>query len=194
MSAGPSPAVISQFDYTYGQDRAIETWKADQGSGATTWTFGYDGARQLTSATRRDVTQTIVESLTYGYDKAGNRTQAGTGTTAPRNFAVNNLNQLLSERDYGRTTFTGLLNEPATVTVSGKPAKVTSTAGGPPFKFDAAVDLGVGANTVVIEARDGNDNVATKTYSVTTTGASKIGQLAWASRGTEAMKPASGGG
>jgi len=173
MSAGPSPTVISQFDYTYRQDRAIDTWKVDQGSGATTLTLGYDGARQLTSATRRDATQTVLESLFYSYDKAGNRTQVGTGTTAPRNFEVNNLNQLLSERDHGRTTFAGLLNESATVTVNGKPATVTSTGGGAPFKFEALVDLAVGENSVVVEARDGNANVATKTYSVTTTGTSK---------------------
>src|SRR5262249_35088947 len=42
LSAGPSPSVISQFDYTYGADRSIATWKVDQGSGAKTWTFGYD--------------------------------------------------------------------------------------------------------------------------------------------------------
>ena len=65
------------------------------------------------------------------------------------------------------------MDEPATVTVNGQPAKVTSTGGGAPFKFEAPVDLAVGANTVVVEARDGNDNVGTETYSVTTTGASK---------------------
>jgi YD repeat-containing protein len=173
MSAGPSPTVISQFDYTYRQDRALDTWKSDQGGGATTWTFGYDGARQLTSATQRDATQNVLESLDYHYDKAANRIQVGTGTTAPRNFEVNNLNQLLSERDHGRTTFRGVVDEPATVTVNGKPAKVTSTGGGAPFQFEAPVDLAVGANTVVVEARDGNNNVATKTYSVTTTGTSK---------------------
>ncbi len=50
MSAGTTPAVISQFDYTYRQDRSIDTWTVDQGSGASTWTFGYDDARQLASA------------------------------------------------------------------------------------------------------------------------------------------------
>jgi RHS repeat-associated protein len=173
LSAGPSPTVISQFDYTYRQDRAIDTWKVDQGSGATTWTFGYDGARQLASAIRRDATPTVLESLSYSYDKAGNRIQVGAGTAAPRNFEVNNLNQLLSERDHGRTTFAGFLDELGTVKVNGKPAKVTSTGGAAPFKFEALVDLAVGANTVVVEARDGNNNVATKTYSVPTTGASK---------------------
>jgi RHS repeat-associated protein len=173
LSAGPSPTVISQFDYTQRQNRAIDTWKVDQGSGAATWSFGYDGARQLTSAIRRDATQTVLESLSYSYDRAGNRIQVRSGTTAPRNFAANNLNQLLSERDHGGTTFAGFVDEPATVTVNGKPAKVMSTGGGAPFKFEALVELALGANTVVIEARDRNSNVATKTYSVTTTGASK---------------------
>jgi RHS repeat-associated protein len=173
MSSGPSPTVISQFDYTYREDRAIDTWKVDQGTGATTWTLGYDGTRQLTSATRRDGAQTVLESLSYAYDAAGNRIQVGTGTTAPRNFEVNNQNQLLSEQDNGWTTFGGFLNEAATVKVNGKPAKVASTGGGAPFKFEALVDLGLGANAVVIEARDGNGNVTTKTYSVTTTGLSK---------------------
>ena len=65
------------------------------------------------------------------------------------------------------------MDEAATVTVNGKPARVTSTGGGAPFRFEAPVDLAVGANTVVVEALDGNNNGATKTYSVTTTGTSK---------------------
>lgn len=173
MSGGPSSTIISQFDYAYRPDRAIDTWAIDQGSGATTWTFGYDGARQLTSAALRDATQAIVDSQFYAYDKAGNRIQVGAGTGAPRNYQVNNLNQLIAERDHGQTTFSGFVDEPATITVNGKAAKVTSTGGGAPYRFDALVDLDVGANTVVVEARDGNNNVATKTYSVTTTGAAK---------------------
>ena len=50
---------------------------------------------------------------------------------------------------------------------------MTSTDGGAPFRFEALVDLDAGANTVVVEAKDGNNNVSTKTYAVTTTGASK---------------------
>ena len=89
--------MISQFDYTYRPDGAVDAWKIDQGSGATAWTFGRDGARQLTSATRRDPAQNVLESLDYRYDRADNRIQVGTGTAAPRNFEVNNLNQLLSK-------------------------------------------------------------------------------------------------
>ncbi|MBX3210759.1 MAG: hypothetical protein KF850_01865 [Labilithrix sp.] len=173
LSAGPSPSVISQFDYTYRPDRSVETWTVEQGSGATTWSFGYDASRQLTAATLRDGSQNVLESHSYGYDKAGNRIQVGTGTASPRNYATNNLNQLVSERDHGRTTFGGFVDEPAKVKVNGRPAKVLSTDGGAPYRFEALVDLDAGANTVVVEARDGNDNVATKNYTVTTTGTSK---------------------
>src|SRR5262249_31685836 len=103
-----------------------------------------------------------------------NRIQVGTGTTAPTNYSVNNLNQLLSERDFGRTTFAGFTDEAATGTVNGKPAKGMSTDGGGPFKFEARVDLDAGANTVVVQAKDGRNNRATKKYSVTTTGTSQI--------------------
>ena len=133
----------------------------------------YDAARKLTTVTLRDASQTLLESHTYGYDNAGNRIQVGNGTTAPRNYEVNNLNQLVSERDHGRTTFAGYVDEAATVKVNGKPAKMMSTDGGAPFRFEGLVDLDAGSNTVVVEARDGNNNVATKTYSVTTAGTSK---------------------
>jgi RHS repeat-associated protein len=172
LSAPPTPTVISQFDYTYAQDRSIDTWTVDQGSGASTWTFGYDGARELTSAKRQNGS-TVLESLYYGYDKAGNRIQVGTGTTAPKNYDVNNLNQLLSERDHGKTTFAGFVDEPATVKVNGQPAKVMSTDGGAPYRFEALVNLDAGANTVVVEAKDGQNNTATQSYSVTTSGTAK---------------------
>ncbi len=176
MTAGPSPTVISQFDYTYRQDRSIQTWTVNQGGATTTWSFGYDDARELTSANLADgglPDGGAIESRYYAYDKAGNRIQAGTGTAAPKNYDVNNLNQLLTERDHGKTTFAGYVDEPATVTVNGQSAKVMSTDGGAPFKFEAVVNLDAGANTVVVEAKDGEDNTATKTYSVTTAGNAK---------------------
>lgn len=173
LTSGLTPAVISQFDYTYEPDRRISTWTIDQGSGAKTWSFAYDDARQLTSASLRDAAQALLESTTYGYDRAGNRIQVRPGTMAPNNYATNELNQLSSQGDDGPTTFAGVIDEPATVTVNSKPAKVVSTDGGAPFKFEALVNLAPGANSVVVEAKDGQNNTATKTYSVTTAGTSK---------------------
>ncbi len=173
ISAGPNPTVISQFDYTHQVDGAIDTWTVDQGAGATTWSFGYDGSRQLTSAIRRDATHGILESNAYGYDKSGNRVQVGNGTTTPNNYGVNGLNQLLSARDDGPTTFKGIVNEPVTVSVNGLPAKVISTDGGVPFNFEALINLDSGANTIVVEATDGRNNTSTQSYSVTTAGTTK---------------------
>jgi YD repeat-containing protein len=173
VPAGAILSVISQFDYTYEPDRRIATWTVNQGAGPKTWTFGYDEARQLTSATLRDASSAVLESNTYAYDKAGNRVQAGTGTTAPKNYEVSELNQLVSERGHGPTTFAGYVNEPARVTINGTAAKVTSTDGGAPFRFEGVVDLAAGPNTVVVEAKDGQNNVSTKTYAVTATGSSK---------------------
>ena len=173
LSSGTTPTVISQFDYTYKQDRSIDTWKVDQGSGATTWTFGYDAARELTAVTLRNAGMTVLEANSYGYDKAGNRIQVGNGTAPPKNYDVNTLNQLLSARDHGRTTFAGTVDEPAKVTVNGQPAKMTSNDGGAPYRFEAVVNLDAGANTVVVQAKDGRNNTSTKNYSVATTGTTK---------------------
>ncbi len=173
LSSGTTPTVISQFDYTYKQDRSIDTWKVDRGSGATTWTFGYDAARELTAATLRNAGMTVLEANSYGYDKAGNRIQVGNGTAPPKNYDVNTLNQLLSARDHGRTTFAGTVDEPAKVTVNGQPAKMTSNDGGAPYRFEAVVNLDAGANTVVVQAKDGRNNTSTKNYSVSTTGTMK---------------------
>lgn len=115
----------------------------------------------------------MLESDNYAYDSGGNRVQVTNGTSAPNNFSVNNLNQLTSQRDFGQTTFSGFGDEPATVTVNGKPAKITSTDGGAPFKFEGLVDLDAGSNTVVVQAKDGQNNLSTKSYSVSAVGTSK---------------------
>jgi len=176
LSAGPSPAMISQFDYTYNQDRTIDTWRVEQGGQASKWTYGYDEVQQLTDAIRETLSGTVLEEERYVYDKAGNRISVTTGTTtiSTRNYKVNNLNQLVSERGFGPTMFSGTVDQPVTVTVDGAPAKVMSTNGGAPFRFERLVDLAEGTNDVVVEATNGDGTVATKTYRVTTTGTTTL--------------------
>jgi hypothetical protein len=48
-----------------------------------------------------------------------------------------------------------------------------SNDGGAPYSFESLVSLDAGANTVVVEAKDGKNNTATKTYAVTATGTAK---------------------
>ncbi|MFY0571296.1 RHS repeat-associated core domain-containing protein [Archangium lansingense] len=176
LSAGPAArTVLSQFDYTFNPDRTLSTWTVSRPQGGpTTWTFGHDGAGQLTRAERRDGSNTLLESARYGYDKATNRTQAISGDVTPVNGEFNNLNQLLSERGFGPTNFEGTVDEPAAVVVNGKPAKVTSTAGGPPYRFQAEIDLPQGTSQIVVTATDGNNNSASQTYQVTAEGTTAL--------------------
>ena len=110
LNSAVTPEVISQFDYTYRQDRNIETWTTLQnGASPKQWTFDYDAALRLTSAVRNDsTTQAVLEQLTYGYDKAGNRTSVTTDS-ANTNYPAKTLNQTTSEQGFGPTTFSGTL-------------------------------------------------------------------------------------
>ena len=163
LNSAVTPEVISQFDYTYRQDRNIETWTTLQnGASPKQWTFDYDAALRLTSAVRNDsTTQAMLDQLAYGYDKAGNRTSVTT-ESVQTNYPANNLNQTTSEQGFGATKFSGTLDEPALVTINGQPATVTSDDGNAPYTFEALVDLAEGDNTVTIEATDGNNNTTTQ--------------------------------
>jgi len=174
LNSNTTPGVISQFDYTYRQDRNIQTWSTVQnGASPKQWTFGYDAVLRLTSAVRKDSdTQAVLEKLSYGYDKAGNRTSVTTDG-AHRNYTANTLNQTMTEQGFGPTIFSGTLDEPALVTVNGQSAKVVSDKGNAPYTFEALVDLAEGDNTVTIEATDGNNNTTTQSYSVFTDGVQK---------------------
>lgn len=176
LAPGVAPAVLSQFDYTYRQDRSIATWTTEQGGAAARqWVFGYDAARQLTYADRLVAgSGSLLESRSYAYDLAGNRINVNGPGSDTRNYEANTLNQLTEESGYGRTLFSGTLDEPASIVVNGESAKVTSTAGTAPYRFESWVDLVEGANTVEVAATDGNNNTTTKTYSVSAGGATKI--------------------
>jgi RHS repeat-associated protein len=160
----PPTGVISQFDYTYNAVGNIMGW-AQANSGQTAaqrYDFGYDGADQLRSAVLKDAnTQVVWKDYRYDYDDAGNRKseQIDSATTS---FWNNNLNQLDAQSAGGTTHFTGIVSEPAAVTVNG--VRTSVDGGG---HFDGTVKLSPGTNTVSIVATDANGNVATKRYQVT---------------------------
>ena len=70
----------------------------------------------------------LLEKFTYGYDKAGNRTSVTTGSTNI-NYPANQLNQTTAQQGHGPTRFSGTIDEPARVTVSGQSATVMSDGG-----------------------------------------------------------------
>jgi uncharacterized Zn-binding protein involved in type VI secretion len=112
----------------------------------------------LTGAVYRttDATPRIVKRYGYTYDTAGNRTTARVDD-APMTFSYNNMNQLTSQAGGGVVSFAGTTNEPATVTIGGKPA---AGAGGTTFAGSAV--LPAGTSTVAVSATDASGNTATK--------------------------------
>ncbi len=160
----PSSAVLSQHDYTYDAVGKILTWRQQTGSNTPLlWTEGYDAADQLTSAvqTNTAITSPAVMSDSYGYDAVGNLTSEGIGTIS-RSPSYNALNQLTGSTPTGNQTvwFTGALNGPATVTVNGSTATVSS---GNYFAGSATLSPG-STNTVTVVATDSHGNSRTNHY------------------------------
>ncbi len=160
-------ATLSKFDYTNDVVGNVKTWSQQVGTNpAKVLTFGYDAADQLMTASTSP-TGTAPNRFAYAYDGAGNRTaeqvdDVVTGAT------YNNLNQLVSQQPGGALLFRGSVNEPATVTVGGKPAQV-----GTDNTFVQSAPVGSGTSTVAVVATDPSGNVRTNTYQVSQTGASK---------------------
>ncbi len=170
LASKPSGALISQFDYHYNPDRTLATWSSrQQAFGPSTWSFTYDDAQRLTGAQKRDVGQTVTAEAQYAYDGAGNRILVA-DASGSRTYDVNAVNQLVEQRGFGPTVFTGTIDEPARVMINGLPATVRSDGGTPPYRFDGWVDLTEGDNSVTVEAVDGNGNTATRSYVVTAGG------------------------
>jgi RHS repeat-associated protein len=163
-------ATLSRFQYTFEADGTMKTWtqQADA-SPARVYELGYDSADQLTSAILKttDPTPAILKRFVYDYDKAGNRTTEQIDDSAVA-ATYNNMDELLGQQPGGALRFGGTVNEPATVTVQGKPAQVTADN-----RFTGSASLPSGTSSVEVRATDPSGNVRTNTYQVSLTGASK---------------------
>lgn len=133
------------------------------------WEYGYDTGDQLVAAVKKstDPTPVVLKRYGYGYDAGGNRLgeqidDVLTGAT------YNNMNQLVSHQPAGPLRFEGTVSEPATVTIAGKPATVSSTN-----RFDGPAAVVSGTNTVSVTATDPSGNSRTNTYQVENTGPNK---------------------
>ena len=156
--------VLSKFDYTYNPVDTIATEQEQTDSNPPTiWTYGYDKADQLTSATNSNTSpQAVISQYVYGYDPAGNRTteQIGLGVTQT---AYNNLNQITSSAAGGPLQFSGTLSKPSQVTVGGN---VATYANSYATNFAGSVPVKTGTTTVPVIAQDVNGNATTNKYQV----------------------------
>jgi RHS repeat-associated protein len=165
----PNGTTLSRFDYTYDAVGSILSWRQQADTTAVQWAYGYDAADQLTAAvkTSTDPTPVVLKRFRYAYDPAGNRLaeqvdDAVTGAT------YNSMNQLVSLQPSGGLWFEGTVNEPATVTIAGKPVTVSETN-----VFGGTAPVVSGTNTVSLTATDPSGNSRTNTYQVGNTVSSK---------------------
>jgi RHS repeat-associated protein len=166
----PGGATLSKFNYTYDTVGNILTWRQqNESSPAQVYEYGYDNADQLTAAILKstDPTPVTLKRYYYGYDPAGNRT-AEQVDDAVRSWTYNNMNQLVTEQAGGALIFKGTLNEPATVTVGGRPAAVTADN-----RFAGSAVVPSGTGQVAVAARDMAGNLRTNTYQVAQSGATR---------------------
>ena len=121
-----SGQTLSKFSYTYAAAGDILTWQQQLGNTApvNSYSMGYDPDSELQAVTLTAGTSgfdgmTANQSVTYGYDAAGNRMAEQTPNFL-HTFGTNNLNQLNSETDKP-ISVVGSTNRPATVTVNATP-------------------------------------------------------------------------
>jgi RHS repeat-associated protein len=170
----PGGATLSKFNYTYDSVGNITTWRQqNEANPAQVYEFGYDPADQLTAAILKstDPTPVLLKRYYYAYDPAGNRTAEQIDDSV-KSWTYNNMNQLVTEAAGGALIFKGTVNEPATVTVGGKPASVTADN-----RFaGAAVVAPAGTTDVQVTATDyasPTRNTRTNTYRVSQSGTPK---------------------
>jgi RHS repeat-associated protein len=160
----PNATTLSKFDYTYDAVGNILTWRHQTDTTAVLWEYGYDRADQLTAAVKKaDPAETVLKRYAYSYDPAGNRT-AEQIDDAVTGASYDNMNRLVSQQAAGPMVFSGTVNEPATVTVQGKPATVKADN-----TWQGTASVMSGMNTVTIVATDPSGNVRTNTYEVSHT-------------------------
>jgi len=160
----PDTATLNKFNYTHDAVGNVLTWAQQTDTNpAQTYSFEYDRADQLLAATLAAATP---KRYRYGYDPAGNRTVEQIDD-AVTDATFDNMNRLSSQVPGGALTFRGTVNDPATVTVGGKPASVSGSN-----QFSGTAQVPSGTSQVTVQATDPNGNVRTNVYEVTQTGAS----------------------
>jgi RHS repeat-associated protein len=163
----PGGATLLKLDYNYNAIGDITSWQQQRESDPTmTWSYGYSAARELVDASRPAVGATAQKRYRYVYDVAGNRTVEQIDDAVVES-TYDTMNRLSGQAPGGLLRIAGGVNEPAAVTIQGRP--VTSAADN---TFLTSIPVVVGTNAFTITATDANGNLASKSYEVPVAGTS----------------------
>jgi RHS repeat-associated protein len=168
LADGTNPAsVLSQFDYTFFDDGKIHTIARQLGGGIPTdkYTFGYDDADQLETATLvKQSDNSPLKAFAYSYDPSANITSIsrtkGSAAAQVTTFIPNDRNQITSMSGPRPQLVQGYTNEPSNVTING-----TRADNADHNQFTGKIDAAPGANTVTATATDMSANANTTTQS-----------------------------
>jgi RHS repeat-associated protein len=171
-AGGGAWTMQAQHDYAYDVAGRLNSWRwqsAAFGAEAAVdrrWETRHDAADQLEQVLSFSGTgSTVLETWGYAYDAAGNRSyeeHGGTGIISKSGLA----NRLKQRGGAGAVRVSGTVDKAASVTVNGQPARVTSTGGAAPFRFETDLTVGTGTQTFSIAADDGTNPATTQSYSI----------------------------
>lgn len=196
FTLGTGAAAATRNVYGYGHGGQLRSWsrQEDIGSGEDLtyssgehWALEHDDADQLRAAVVRsgDASGDIIRQYYYSYDQGGNRTSAQQDHSVMQ-FTHNKLNQINGRPGGGLVRFEGTLDEPGTVSINGKAARMRTVLDEnqqPQFRFSADVALQEGVNRTSVIARDGTGNDVEQLYDVDVIGLGGQGVPTYDSRG-----------
>jgi len=169
--ANGAATVHSQFGYSFDASGRLTQWDRLLGTQTSNFTLENNLASELTGATERDATSTILSRQGWHYDAAGNRLTASSGT-ATDTFTYNEANQLVQEGGAGITMIEGTIDEPGQVEINGESARMRSVPGSADWLFQKEVAVTPGTNSFTVESTDENSNsspLATYEFEVSAT-------------------------
>jgi RHS repeat-associated protein len=161
-------ATVSKFGYRYDLAGRIQNWSRQLDPAVANqkdWSLAYSRSGELTGVVEKNASNIDTRRSSWSYDLAGNWYATGdaTATSHRSHDAMNRLSQIGGA---GKTVVEGTLNEPATVTVSGQPAQVSSQPGTSDYKFQKEIPVTQGTNNFQITATDALGNARSQNYSV----------------------------
>jgi RHS repeat-associated protein len=158
-------STLAQFDYAYDAVGNVLTWRQQVGSETpVSWSYTYDVANELLTAHKWTTTSPagLLRRYSYTYDRAGNRTTEQIDDQVTLS-TYDVLNRLTKQQAGGALRVAGLVNEPATVSIQGNPAVVTSEG-----RFTGAVQTIPGSTPFTIEAIDASGNRSQQAFQIDT--------------------------